>query len=484
MEKSPQAEKMRCIQMIQTHGSVQLSMGTALLEGLIDADTTFTICLLLDADGKARPPRATSVREIFSLMEINDKKVWICMSTGSNGRTTGYFSSVVQEISKHVAAFIACPGAQIYWWLRRRGCITADINNLIRHCFTLSQQQKVMLSKYLKDLGHAVVERTDGDNIIHTTTSAGIYDLTLGLSNKEWQSLVALQGYDAAAITYGEAKEGAVEAHNFSAALSVTSLHLAKGMGAEEKPGPTPTLVQLVYSIGTSKVTKDSEDESGKEEEDKEADGSSTSKQVAIDGMDVLHSDGKHRAMLFSTALMEEMSKKASKGERYMEEDSAGREESGSSEENKCQEEEKEKSYLTAKINMATAQLHLGSDDEGRNFQENKISIRSDNLDLNLQDYVSNAQEVLSGDFDAAYIKKYANPKKILHALYNAAGPSAGAMVTCLDIIKDELAGQLAGVPAEFRDLPEQLINFMCEEAGEDPHDAFKFITHVSHQLS
>jgi hypothetical protein len=160
--------------MIQTHGSIQLSMGAALLEGLIDADTTFTLCLLLDADEKARPPTATSVREIFSLVEINNKKVWICMSTGLNGRYTCYFSSVVQEVSKQVAAFIACPGAQVYWWLRHCRCITVDINNLIRHCFTLSQQQKVTLSKYLKDLGHAVVDRTDGDNILHATTSAGI----------------------------------------------------------------------------------------------------------------------------------------------------------------------------------------------------------------------------------------------------------------------------------------------------------------------
>ncbi len=57
-------------------------------------------------------------------------------------------------------------------------------------------------------------------------------------------------------------------------------------------------------------------------------------------------------------------------------------------------------------------------------------------------------------------------------------------MVTCLDILKDKLEGQIAGVLAEFRDLPEQLINFMYEEAGEDPHNVIKFITHVSHQLS
>jgi hypothetical protein len=219
MEKSPQAEKTRCIQMIQTHGSVQLSMGAAMLEGLIDADTTFTLCLPPDTDVKARPPTSTSVRKIFSLMEINDKKVWICLSTGSNGMSMGYFYSVVQEISEHVAAFIACPGAQVYWWLRRRGCVMTDVNNLIRHCFSLSQQQKVTSSKYLKDLGHAVADRTDGDNIIQATTSEDLYDLTLGLSDKEHQSLVALWGYKAAAITYRDAKEGSVETHNFSADL-------------------------------------------------------------------------------------------------------------------------------------------------------------------------------------------------------------------------------------------------------------------------
>ncbi len=104
----------------------------------------------------------------------------------------GYFSSVVQEISKHVTAFIACPGAQVYWWLRQRGCITADVNKLIRNCFSLSQQQKVTDSKYLKDLGHAVVDRTDGDNIIQATNSEGLYDLTLGLLDKDQRSLVAL----------------------------------------------------------------------------------------------------------------------------------------------------------------------------------------------------------------------------------------------------------------------------------------------------
>ena len=70
-------------------------------------------------------------------------------------------------------------------------------------------------SKYLKDLGRAVVDRMDGDDIIQASSSAGIFDLTLGLSDKE-RRLLASCGHDAAAITFDEAKEGAIEAHNFS----------------------------------------------------------------------------------------------------------------------------------------------------------------------------------------------------------------------------------------------------------------------------
>ena len=57
-------------------------------------------------------------------------------------------------------------------------------------------------------------------------------------------------------------------------------------------------------------------------------------------------------------------------------------------------------------------------------------------------------------------------------------------MVTCLDIIKDKLEGELAGVPAEFRNLPGELITFMYKEAGVVTRDVIKFITDVSNQLS
>jgi hypothetical protein len=147
-----------------------------------------------------------------------------------------------------------------------------------------------------------------------------------------------------------------------------------------------------------------------KEEDDAEMEGGSGKNEVGINGMDILHSDGKHGVMLFATASMKETSELASKSEGDMEEDSAISEKSESIKEKEWQEEEKEASYLTAKMNVATARLHLGSNEEGSNYQEDDMSIRSGDLDLTLQDYVSDTQEVSWVEFDAAFTKKYANP--------------------------------------------------------------------------
>jgi hypothetical protein len=95
------------------------------------------------------------------MMEVNSKKVWICLAKGSNGNYTGYFSSVVEPINTHVKNFVACPGAQVYWWLRRRGCLMEDVNRMVRHCFTLDQQQKITRSKYITDKGYAVLDESN-----------------------------------------------------------------------------------------------------------------------------------------------------------------------------------------------------------------------------------------------------------------------------------------------------------------------------------
>jgi hypothetical protein len=118
-------------------------------------------------------------------------------------------------------------------------------------------------------------------------------------------------------------------------------------------------------------------------------------------------------------------------------------------------------------MTRATTLLQLHSEEETSNssdFGHDNLSVQSGDLNLKQSNYESDADEVSSGEFDARFTKKYAAPNTFLHALWNTAGPSAGAMQICLDIIIEEFQGQLEGVPSEFRDLPERLIDLMYEE--------------------
>ena len=106
-----------------------------------------------DLDGTPREPTNTSLRDVFQMMEVDGRKVWICMARGSNTKYTGYFSSILESINAHVTNFVACPGAQVYWWLRPRGCLAEDVNQMVRHCFMLDQQQKITKLKYVLKKG-------------------------------------------------------------------------------------------------------------------------------------------------------------------------------------------------------------------------------------------------------------------------------------------------------------------------------------------
>ncbi len=181
----------------------------------------------------------------------------------------------------------------------------------------MSQQQKVTKSEYVKDLGHAAVDQSNADDIINAATTQGIYDLTLGLSDKERQVLVAGKAHEASAITCGEAKEGAVKAHNFSSNASVTMIHSSNERKRYIKSVATAkTLAKLVYSIDTSKVTEDgTEDENnGKKEESDNDRNPSVSKKIAIEGMQIFIGKKKN-AMPLETESTNEQDDNAEDGE-------------------------------------------------------------------------------------------------------------------------------------------------------------------------
>ena len=96
---TPAGVKDRYIKMVQSHRAMQLSMGAATIPGIVTATRKFTICLTPDENGKPRAPTEKTLMKILRLMEIEGKKVWLCVNLKkSNKIYTGYFSSMVEEI--------------------------------------------------------------------------------------------------------------------------------------------------------------------------------------------------------------------------------------------------------------------------------------------------------------------------------------------------------------------------------------------------
>jgi hypothetical protein len=183
---TPAGVKDRYIKMVQSHGAMQLSMGVATIPGIVTATRKFMLHLTPDKNGQPRAPTEKTLMEILRLMEIEGKKVWLCINCKlSNGIHTGYFSSVVDEIKTYVAAFIRFSAAQVYYWLKHKGCLGKDVNRLIRKCLTVDQQQKVTKSKYIKEKGFAVMKDSNENYIINAANNLGLFDMSLGLSEKE-----------------------------------------------------------------------------------------------------------------------------------------------------------------------------------------------------------------------------------------------------------------------------------------------------------
>ena len=163
---------------------------------------------------------------------------------------------------------------------------------MVHHCFMLDQQQKITKSKYVSKKGYTVLDKKDSDDSINAVAGEEIYDTSLWLLDKERRSAAASRGYKASAIMFGEANEGAVEAHNFSSSASVTTIH-SKNMGKSGSLATEKTLAKSVFSMGTSKVTSDGSEEEMEEDNKSDSDTGSEKPEVAIEGMQMLTSHSK-----------------------------------------------------------------------------------------------------------------------------------------------------------------------------------------------
>ncbi len=121
--------------------------------------------------------------------------------------------------------------------------------------------------------------------------------------------------------------------------------------------------------------------------------------------------------------------------------------------------------------------------DKEESFNEKDMSIHTGDHDLSLGEYDPDSIEVSLGIFDAEHSKKYETPNSFLQALWNAAGPSVGSMLTHLDLIKVELEGDEARVDPDFSKIDAQLIDFLIKEAGENIDECIGFINNVIEKL-
>jgi hypothetical protein len=366
--------------------------------------------------------------EILRLMEIEGKKVWLCVNLEkSNGIYTGYFSSMVEEIKAYVATFIRCPAAQVYYWLKCKGCLGKDVNPIIRKCFTVEQQQKVTKSKYIKEKGFAIVKDSDKDDIINAANNSGLFDLSLGLSDKEQRNRIAKTSYNNLAITFGDAKAGSMEAYNFSSGASITTLHKERE-GKGISVASAKTIAKSVFSIATDNTSEeDNEADTNEGEED-------TSSTIEINEMEMAES---------------------------------------------------ETQSLTKNMNQETARLHLSSEDsqmedsDGKEEDDTYLTGYNSSEEpsahkLASEDY-DDTLEVSSGELDAAHTNKFQVPESFKQQLWNDAGPTVDSMMIQLNLIKGNLEDNEAGMPFEWVGISKELRLFLVEEADEGISDQITY---------
>lgn len=119
------------IKMVQTNKFVQLSMGSATIEGPIRPMDKHTL-RRTDSNGEKMKTIKKSVHAIMRYMRLDGEKVWLSTIPNSDGSVTGNFSSVLDGVRNYVGKWLLCPAAQIYWFLVKKGCNLEDIKYMTK----------------------------------------------------------------------------------------------------------------------------------------------------------------------------------------------------------------------------------------------------------------------------------------------------------------------------------------------------------------
>ena len=99
------------------------------------------------------------------------------------------------------------------------------------------------------------MKESEKDDIINAANKTGLFDMSLGLSDKEQRERMAKTGHIDSAITFGDAKVGSMEAYNFSAGASITTVHAGRE-GEVTSVASAKTMAKLVFSIATNVTSR------------------------------------------------------------------------------------------------------------------------------------------------------------------------------------------------------------------------------------
>ena len=117
--------------MIQKQGSVQFSMKSADIDGLIHFSKTI-ILRRINEDGTKAPTIRKLVQCVMRYETLDRDNIWLAAIPRYGGGVTGYFSCVLLEIKPYTKQWTQCPTAQTYWFLLQKGCNTDYICAIIK----------------------------------------------------------------------------------------------------------------------------------------------------------------------------------------------------------------------------------------------------------------------------------------------------------------------------------------------------------------
>ncbi len=141
-------------------------------------------------------------------------------------------------------------------------------------------------------------------------------------------------------------------------------------------------------------------------------------------------------------------------------------------------------SYVVQRSDLPDLSFEVDPDSDdkrGEDFSEDDLSIHLEDHSLG-QDY-DTSSKVSSGVFDANYVNTFEEPNSFKELLWNTAEPSVGGMSILLNLLKDDLEADKAGLPAEFTNIPATLLALLVEEAGKERGKQIEFIEEILEAL-